>query len=134
MKTETQKEIPIFEPEIQVPLRDKSFILVTELAWPDALELFDKLKAQSAAFVTPEGNLTFDANRIIAAISQSVELTQWLVWKTTGKESDWMNQRTLSEILDVLVAAIEINLTVVAERAKKVRGRARALLPGAGAN
>src|SRR3974377_564253 len=94
----------IHNPTISVKLQSGE-IEVKELSWPDALNLYNRLMAQSKGFMDDNGQLILDAAKVIAAIQENVELGSWLVQKATGKDESWLQQRTLSEVLDVATEA-----------------------------
>src|SRR6516162_9217715 len=122
----------IHNPTIQVKLRPppqgfvatgEGEVAVKELSWPDALHLYNRLMAQSKAFMDDNGQLVLDAAKVIAAIQENVELGAWLVQKATGKDESWLQQRTLSEVLDVATEAAVLNVGIIVERIKNARSR-----------
>jgi hypothetical protein len=120
----------IHNPTIQIKLRPPAFVAtsegevaVRELSWPDALHLYNRLMAQSKAFMDDHGQLVLDAAKVIAAIQENVELGAWLVQKATGKDESWLQQRSLSEVLDVATEAAVLNAGIIVERIKNARSR-----------
>jgi hypothetical protein len=105
---------------------------VRELAWPDALTLYHRLLKQSKGFLDDKGQLVATPDRIVSALTENVELGQWLVCKATGKDTEWLAGLTLSEVLDLAAEAATLNVGIVAERLKKAKGRMQALFGGAG--
>ncbi len=120
---------PIFNPVKELIIAGET-LLVKELSWPDALAFFNKLRDQAKGLVNEKGELALDAAKIMDAIADNVQLASWLVSKTSGKDAAWIEQRSLSEMLDVVSAALEVNLGVIAGRLKNVRGRLAALAAG----
>lgn len=109
-------------PEVEVQLRSGS-VVVKELAYPDALSLYHKLMEQSEVLTDGNGNVVLDAQRIMKAIGNNIELGEWLALKATGKDAEWLKERTLSEVLDVAIEAAMLNISVIVDRVKKARGR-----------
>lgn len=112
----------IHYPVISVPLKSGS-VEVSDLPWAVAKELFAKLHAQGKAFVNEKGELVYDANKILAAISDCIDLCEWIAIKATGKDQEWINERSLSEIMHVVETAIVLNVDAIRSRVKNVRSR-----------
>lgn len=106
-------------------------IQVRELSWPDALNLYQRLVGQSKSLFDEQGRLMLDPQKLVAAINENIELGQWLVLKSTGKDEAWLNQRTLSEVLDVTSEAAVLNIGIILSRIKNVRSRLREVVAGA---
>lgn len=117
-------------PTINVKLRDGS-VEVRELSWPDALCFYGKLKEQMQRLIGDKGEIKLDAQSIAAAIEENIGLGTWLVLTTTGKDEQWLVQRSLSEVLDVATEAAVLNIGIIAERIKNGRSRLAKALGGA---
>lgn len=122
----------IHNPTISVKLRpaaqssvatSEGEVAIRELSWPDALELYNRLMSQTRAFMDDKGQLVLTAGAIINAIQENIELGQWLVQKATGKDESWLQQRHLSEVLDVATEAAVLNVGIIVERIKNARSR-----------
>ena len=124
----------IFNPVTEVKLRDGKTVEVRELSWPDALAFYNKLRAQSKALLNEKGDLVLDANKLLDVIGENVELAAWLVEKTTGQDADWIAQRSLSEMLEIITVALEVNLEVITEKIKNGKCRLQALAGGEATN
>lgn len=133
----------IHNPTIQVKLRAPSpsyvatsggEVAVNELSWPDALHLYSRLMAQGKAFMDDKGQLIFDAAKVIQAIQENVELGAWLVQKATGRDEAWLQQRSLSEVLDLATEAAALNIGIIVDRIKNARSRLSRLGGMAGEN
>src|SRR5579871_1198881 len=107
---------------ITVRLREGS-VEIRELSWPDALHLYNALMAQTKAFMDDKGQLVLDAAKFVAAIQENVELGKWLVLASTRKDEDWLQHRTLSEVLDLVTEAAVLNIGIIVERIKNGRSR-----------
>lgn len=112
----------IHNPTITVPLREGR-VEIGELSWPDALHLYNALMAQTKAFMDDKGQLVMDPARFVAAIQENVELGKWLVLASTQKDEGWLQQRTLSEVLDLATEAAVLNIGIIVERIKNGRSR-----------
>lgn len=123
----------VHNPIVSVPLRSGS-VEVRELAWPDARTLYDKLVVQSKSLFDHEGTLKLDAAQVTSLIGENIELSTWLVLKATGKDEAWLNQRSLSEVIDVAVEAALLNISVITDRIKNARGRLQTLVAGQNTN
>jgi hypothetical protein len=120
MKPKT--ELPVFNPTSRVQLAG-GCIEVHELKWPDALSFFNKLRDQAKGLVNDKGEICMDANKLMEAIGDNVELAAWLVEKSTGMDAQWIEQRSLSEMLDIITAALEVNIGIIASKIKNVKSR-----------
>jgi hypothetical protein len=97
---------------------------VRELRWPEALGFLEELAKQAGQFLTSDGRLTFQADQLSRIIQESGGLVEYLVTKATGKDSGWLNARTPVEVLEVLQAAIELNVSPeLFARGKALAGR-----------
>lgn len=70
-----------------------------------------------------QGQLVLNAGAVISAIQENVELGAWLVQKATGRDNSWLQQRSLSEVLDVATEAAVLNVGIIVERIKNARSR-----------
>src|SRR5262249_27531853 len=95
---------------------------IRELCWADSLDLYNRIKSQSASLTDAQGNMVLDAERLMSAIGASADAAGWLAQKATGKDDAWIAQRSLSEILDITLAAVELNFAVVVSRIGKFKG------------
>ncbi len=123
----TNTELPVFNPFREIEIAGEK-ILVRELSWPNALAFFNKLREQTKNLLDAKGNLALDATKIMDAIGDNVDLVNWIVQKTTGKDAAWIEQRSLSEMLELLTHALEVNLGVIASKIKNVRSRLTGLV------
>jgi hypothetical protein len=124
------KSTSVHNPAHSVPLREGS-VIITELSWPDAMNVYQKLMAQSKSFMDETGALKLDAAAVITAISENVILGQWLVLKSTGKDEAWLLERSLSEVLDIATEAAVLNIGIIMSRIKNVGSRLREAVAGA---
>lgn len=97
--------------ETSIRVGDQS-LTVREMRWPDAIQFFSKLSKMVGSMVeqSPEGRLTFDMAKLPDAIMESSEIGEFLIAKTTELTVEQIQQLPARCALDVLSAAIEINL------------------------
>jgi hypothetical protein len=117
----------VHNPVRSVPLRTGA-VDITELSWPDAQHLYRKLTGQMKDVMDGEGNLTISTGKVVAMITENVELGTWLVLKSTGKDEAWLNERSLSEVFDVATEAAVLNIGIIVERIKNAQGRLKGLM------
>lgn len=123
------KNISVFNPVIVVEIGAQK-IEVRELAWPDALAFITRLKEQAQSLTDESGNMRVDAPKLMEAISSNAELAAWLVCKTCRRTDEWLAERSLGEVLALVEASLEVNLSVIGDRLKNVRGRLAGLAAG----
>jgi hypothetical protein len=112
-----------------VPLREGN-VMIGDLAWPDAMHLYGRIKSLMETFMDDSGAVKMDTKKIVTAITDNVELLPWLVLKSTGKDEAWLNQRSLSEVMDIATEAAVINIGVIRSRIKNVGSRLREAAAG----
>lgn len=124
---------PIIRPEITVSLGSEK-ITVRDLPWQEALEFLRLLaghaKGLMADIVKPAAGGKVEVNvgallpKLTDLITNASELSDFLLTRSTGKDSAWLAQRSTLEIFALLDAALEVNLSDgLLELGKKVGGR-----------
>src|SRR5215469_12840052 len=106
-------------------------IPIRELSWPDAMHLYKCIKDQLQRYMGDSGELKFDTDIIISAITENIDLGIWLVKQSTGKDDAWLSERTLSEVLDIATEAAVINVEIIAARIKNAGSRLWQAVAGA---
>lgn len=101
-------EIEILTARANVSIGNET-ITINELAWPDAIEFLKKLSDSAGKFVQ-NGNLIFSIDRLTEIVTSTTDLSEWLILKTTGKDHEWLKQRTFGEVLDLIDAALSRNV------------------------
>ena len=97
---------------------------VRELRWPEVLGFLQELARQASRFLTADGRLALQADALPRIVQESGVLVEYLVTKATGKDSAWLNTLTPAEVLVVLDAAIELNVSPeLFARGKALAGR-----------
>lgn len=84
---------------------------VRELRALDMLAFFKLVAAQAGKFFNAKGDVVFNLEKLSDLITGSEELVQFLVLKSTGRDAEWLGKVSPGELLDLLDAAIELNLT-----------------------
>ncbi|MBU6411585.1 MAG: hypothetical protein KGR98_14470 [Verrucomicrobia bacterium] len=124
-------------PSILNPVREVraagKLVPVRELSWRDALLFWEKLKRQKS-LLTEGGEIKLDAAKLLDAVSANIDLAQWLVGRTSNIVVADLEKLPLSETLDLIGAALEVNIGVIASRLKNVRSRLAAMLAGEATN
>lgn len=122
-----KNNVSVHHGRVQVMIAEMGPVEIRELAWPDALQLYRRMMEQSKVFLDEEGRLQLSAQKLLDAISENIELGTWLVLKATGKDEAWLNERRMSEVLDLAVEAAVLNAGILMERLKNGRSRLQAL-------
>jgi hypothetical protein len=110
-------------------------VAVREMAWRDSLEFLSMLSEHGTKMVSEEGKFAFNLKRLGELIQSSEELANFLILKSTGRDAEWLNALPFREGLELLDAAISINLSPeMFATGKKVEGRLRSLFGSVSAN
>ncbi|HEV2207303.1 MAG TPA: hypothetical protein VG167_00895 [Verrucomicrobiae bacterium] len=122
----------VHNPSVTVQIGGGSQVVeVRELVWPDALSLYSRLMAQAKEFLDEKGQFDLKPEKIVAALSENIELGTWLVLKSTGRDEAWLQSLSLSAVLDLATEAAVLNIGIIVERVKKAKGRLAGLVGGA---
>jgi hypothetical protein len=110
-------------------------VQVRELAWPEAIQFLQLLSGHAGKMIGEDGKLKVDFSKISALVTSSQEVSEFLMLKSTGRDQAWLAQLSFRECLDVLDAALSINLSPEMFNAgKKIEGRLRSLFGSEPAN
>lgn len=108
---------------------------VREMPWKDTMEFLGMLSQHGTKMVSEEEGkvkFTLDMRRLGELIQSSEELATFVILKSTGREPDWLNKLPFREGLELLDAALSINLSPeMFASGKKVEGRLRSLFASA---
>jgi hypothetical protein len=85
-------------------------IEISELRWKDASQAVKGLIGSLARMVGADGAISFDQSRITASIAEQEELLSFVVQKSTGRDSQWIDDLTGAEALRLLGPIVELNL------------------------
>jgi hypothetical protein len=120
-------ETKVLNPVTDVKLHDGE-IVVRELTWPALWQLLDKLSEHAGKFITEDGKMSLDAKAITSLVMSSQDLSTRLIIGTTGKDEEWLNKRSLGDVMLLLEASLEVNLSAtIMDRAKKIGSRLASL-------
>lgn len=121
----------VWRPSQEVSLGNGDVIVVQELAWPQAIEFLGSLSNIAKEFVGGETPNAADIkSRIISDlpgwISRSRELSEFLLThavKTDDGDVSGLLQRGVSDVMEALGAAVEINLSPAVTEAVRGLGK-----------
>lgn len=102
-------DLEILNPITELKLGTET-VAIRELSWPDAMVFLSKLAKQAGQFTTTDGRLEVTPEKLAEIVTSAQDLSEWLVLKSTGKDAEWLQQRSFSEGLDLLEAALSMNL------------------------
>jgi len=119
------------KPSLHLPIVEISIsgetVQVRELRWPDAIALYERVASKYAKMA---GGL--NAELMVALLTESAEVCEWLIEKCCGKSKEWIAERSISEVMDLATEAAVLNVQVIFDRAKNIQRRLGPLLrPGA---
>ncbi|MEW6306273.1 MAG: hypothetical protein AB1705_22630 [Verrucomicrobiota bacterium] len=118
---------PILNPVRTVNVQGEA-VEVRELRALDALQFFKLLSAHAGKLVNDQGNITLSLDRLVELVSGVEELARYLLLKSTGRDEAWLRGVSFGESLDVLDAALELNLTEdLLKKARRLGDRVKAL-------
>jgi hypothetical protein len=116
-------------PDANVLFPDREFMVgeekvtVREMLWPDALAFLRKLGTYLEKFMNEKGEMRVDLGLITEVITATDELATMLIAKSIGKDEAWLAALSMSQGLEILGAALEVNLTEdLLEKGKKIAG------------
>lgn len=99
----------ILHPVREVPVLGQA-VTVREMRWKDAVAFTGKLSGLMSAFIEPDGRLLVTPEKLGAVIASSGDLATELLERSTGQGRDWLEELRPVEVLDLLAAAVEVNL------------------------
>ena len=94
-----------------VALRDDSTVAVRELRAIDALEFVKRLSGYFGSIQNAADGSGRIRIEIAALITGATEVSEFLVLKSTGRDRAWLEQLGAEDLLDVLHAAVDLNVT-----------------------
>ncbi len=102
-------DFPILHPVREIPLRGET-VVVREMRWKEAIAFTEKLSGLAREFTEPDGRLVVTPEKLGAVIARSGDLATQLLERTTGLGRETLDDLRPVEVLDLLAAAIEVNL------------------------
>lgn len=104
----------------------KQKVIVSVLAWPDAIEFLRKLGdclGSIGKFFDAEGNVRVDVGFVVELIAGSDVLSTFLLLKATGRDEEWLKKLPYHHGLELLAVALELNLSdKLLDKGKAVAG------------
>lgn len=84
-------------------------IAVSTLGWRDAVALARRLSTAIASVISKDGSFLLTPENLATSISESEGCVQFLIEKTTGRDTAWVESLTAREVLPLLQAIVERN-------------------------
>lgn len=99
-------------------------LTVREMTWPHTFRLLQVLSSYASALVSKTGKFEFDPAKIADLIIGTQELSELLILNSCDLKADDLKQLSFADGLEILDAAMEVNLNPeTMARSKKVVGR-----------
>lgn len=98
----------ILNPVIDKTVNGKP-ITVRELRAVDGLQFIKKLSTYFGSFQGTTSDVV--QVKIAEVVTGAADVSEFLVLKSTGQPSSWLNEISTEEFLDVLESAIELNIS-----------------------
>lgn len=113
----------VLNPLVPVEIRGER-IEVRELNWKDYSRAIKELTGSAMKLLGTGGTLVLDKEKIIQAIGEQESLIQWVVEKSTGRDSKYVSSLSTREILPLISAVVDLNLSEeVLGAGKKLAGQ-----------
>jgi len=103
-------DFKILHPVREVSISPERTVTVREMRWKDAVAFAEKLSGVIGQFTSTEGRLVVTAERIASAVTSSGALATDLVSRSCGLSPDEVGDLAPAQVLDLLAAALEVNL------------------------
>lgn len=100
-------------PVLTVRVRGEA-VDIKELKWRDSLRLVKSITDSLTELLAKRnagGQLELGAEDIVTAITKTEDVAGWLIEATTGKPTEWVNGLSTREAMQVLSAAVKLNLS-----------------------
>jgi hypothetical protein len=120
-------KLDVLNPVVELSIGGEK-IEVRELAWPEALKFLSMISEHAGQLITGEGKFVVDFTKLTRLVSSTEELSEFLMLKTTGRDEAWLATLSMRNALEVLDAALSVNLSAeMFASGKKIEGRLRSL-------
>jgi hypothetical protein len=101
-----------------------SSVTVSEFTWSDTFEFLRMLSKHSSEIMDDQGRFSLRIDKITKLICGAQELTEFAIIHSSGLTQEAIRKLSFADGLELLDAALEINLNAeILGRAKKVGGR-----------
>lgn len=101
----------ILNPVITVKVRGEQ-IEVRELTWKDYIRAIKELSGSLLKLVSDGGNaVSLTKENVLEALSSQEDLVQWVTEKSTGREAEWVKGLGGKDMVFILAAIVELNLS-----------------------
>jgi hypothetical protein len=114
----------VLNPVVAIKIRDR-LIEVKEMPWKDYLRAVKDMTGTLMKLIGPGGNtLALTKENVIEALTAQEELLTWVLQKCTGEEQTFISSLSAREILPLIQAAVDLNLSQeVVGAGKKLAGQ-----------
>jgi ribosomal protein L28 len=128
-------ETDILNPNRELKINGET-VVVKELRWSEALAFLKNISAHVGKIFTidAQGKVRTELNmeKLEDIITGSEELTAFLVEKSTGKTKEWFDGLSMSQALEVLDTAVDLNLSEqILKKVSALGRRFQVIAPGA---
>lgn len=100
----------IFNPVVTVKIRGDS-VEVRELTWKHYLRAVKELTDNLLGLMSGKNTLELNKEKVVATISAQEELVSWVIQASTGKDAAWVDSLSARELLLLLKAVVDLNLS-----------------------
>ncbi|MCZ7635756.1 MAG: hypothetical protein M5U12_06745 [Verrucomicrobia bacterium] len=102
-------DFAILHPVREVSTRGEN-VTVREMRWKDAVAFTEKITGLMGRFIEPDGRLVVTPEKLGAVIATSGDLATELLERATGRGREFFDDLRPVEVLELLAAAVEVNL------------------------
>lgn len=86
-------------------------IAVRELCWREAVSFIARIGQHAGSLVGPDGALTLSVERLASVVAETAALAEYLLTQAAGLTPEQISALRPVEALDLLDAAIDLNLS-----------------------
>lgn len=119
----------ILNPVVEVHGIQGGTVGVRELKWKSYMRAIKSLTEAVIKYIeASEGGKKLDPRGLVEAIAAQEGLASWVVAESTGRPEEWVAELTGREMMAILEAVVELNLSEeVVGRGKALAARMRAV-------
>lgn len=101
----------ILNPVVPVKIRGE-LVEVRELTWKDYLRAVKESAGALMKLITPDGKaVQFNKDTIIEVLTSQEDVAGWVLEKSTGKDAKFIAGLSAREIIPLLQAVVDLNLS-----------------------
>jgi hypothetical protein len=117
-------EAAILAPDREVKIGDEK-VTVRELKWSEGRAFLKQMTNYLGGLFDEKGEVQVNAAGVAKLITETEELIESLITKSTGKDAQFIGNLQLGQIMALLEVALELNLFALIEKGKAMAGRFR---------